>query len=95
MFGVHSVGGMAGILLASLCAAALIGGTTGLLGGNPQFLLTRLSGIAATFGWSRLDHFRAVQTGWRLWTHPCFVAAEARRPRYFAARLGSAIDYPT
>jgi ammonium transporter, Amt family len=46
-FGVRGVGGMTGIMLASLCAAASIGGTRGLLGGSPQWLLIRLSGIAA------------------------------------------------
>jgi hypothetical protein len=43
VFGVYGGGGMTGMLLATLCATALIGGAPGVLKANPQFLLLRLS----------------------------------------------------
>jgi Amt family ammonium transporter len=52
VFGVHGVGGMTGILLAGVFATASIGGTSGLIEGNPQQLLIQLYGIAVTFAWS-------------------------------------------
>jgi ammonium transporter, Amt family len=52
VFGVHGVGGMTGILLAGVFATASIGGTSGLLEGNPRQLLIQLYGIAVTFAWS-------------------------------------------
>jgi ammonium transporter, Amt family len=52
VFGVHGVGGMTGILLTGVFATASIGGTSGLLEGHPQQVLTQLYGIAVTLAWS-------------------------------------------
>ena len=52
VFGVHGVGGLTGILLAGVFATASIGGTSGLLEGNPRQLLIQLYGIAVTLAWS-------------------------------------------
>jgi Amt family ammonium transporter len=52
VFGVHGVGGMTGILLAGVFATASIGGTSGLMEGNPHLLLVQLYGIAVTLAWS-------------------------------------------
>jgi ammonium transporter, Amt family len=52
VFGVHGVGGMTGILLAGVFATASIGGTSGLIEGNPRQLLIQLYGVAVTFAWS-------------------------------------------
>ena len=52
VFGVHGIGGMTGILLAGVFATASIGGTSGLIEGNPQQLLIQLYGIAVTLVWS-------------------------------------------
>jgi len=52
VFGVHGVGGMTGILLAGVFAAGSIGGTSGLIEGNPQLLLIQLYGVAVTLAWS-------------------------------------------
>ena len=52
VFGVHGVGGITGVLLAGVFATASIGGTSGLIEGNPQLVLTQLYGIAVTLVWS-------------------------------------------
>ena len=52
VFGVHGVGGMTGVLLTGVFATASIGGTSGLIEGNPQQLLIQLYGVAVTFAWS-------------------------------------------
>jgi Amt family ammonium transporter len=52
VFGVHGVGGMTGILLAGVFATASIGGTSGLIEGNPRQLLIQLYGVAVTLVWS-------------------------------------------
>jgi Amt family ammonium transporter len=52
VFGVHGVGGMTGILLAGVFATASIGGSSGLLEGHPQQVLTQLYGIVVTLVWS-------------------------------------------
>ena len=44
VFGVHGIGGMTGTLLAGVFAANAIGGTAGLLEGNPQQVLIQLYG---------------------------------------------------
>jgi Amt family ammonium transporter len=49
-FGVHGVGGLIGILLAGVLATASIGGTSGLIEGNPQ--LIQFYGVAVTLVWS-------------------------------------------
>jgi Amt family ammonium transporter len=43
---------MTGILLAGVFATASIGGTPGLIEGNPQLLLIQLYGVAVTLAWS-------------------------------------------
>jgi ammonium transporter, Amt family len=52
VFGVHGIGGMTGILLAGVVATASIGGTSGLIEGNPEQLLIQLYGVAVTLAWS-------------------------------------------
>jgi ammonium transporter, Amt family len=52
VFGVHGVGGMTGTLLAGVFATASIGGSSGLLEGHPQLVLTQLCGVLVTFLWS-------------------------------------------
>ncbi len=52
VFGVHGIGGMTGTLLAGVFAVSAIGGTSGLLEGNPQQVLIQLYGVAATLVWS-------------------------------------------
>jgi len=52
VFGVHGVGGMIGTLLAGVFATAAIGGTSGLIEGNPQQLLLQIYGAAVTLAWS-------------------------------------------
>jgi Amt family ammonium transporter len=52
VFGVHGIGGLTGILLAGVFATASIGGTSGLIEGNPQQLLIQLYGVVVTLVWS-------------------------------------------
>ena len=52
VFGVHGVGGMIGTLLTGIFAVATIGGTAGLLEGNPHQLLMQCYGVAVTLLWS-------------------------------------------
>ena len=52
VFGVHGVGGMTGIVLTGVFATASIGGTSGLIEGNPHLVLIQLYGIAVTLAWS-------------------------------------------
>jgi ammonium transporter, Amt family len=52
VFGVHGIGGMTGILLTGIFATASIGGTSGLLEGNPYLLLAQFYGVAVTLGWT-------------------------------------------
>jgi Amt family ammonium transporter len=51
VFGVHGIGGIVGALLTGVFAAEAVGGTPGLLEGNPGQVLTQLWGIAATIVW--------------------------------------------
>ena len=48
VFGVHGIGGMTGTLLLGVFATASIGGTAGLIEGNPRQLLMQLYGVAVT-----------------------------------------------
>jgi len=48
VFGVHGVGGIVGAVLTGVFAVEAIGGTPGLIEGNPGQVLTQLWGIAAT-----------------------------------------------
>jgi Amt family ammonium transporter len=52
VFGVHGIGGLTGILLAGVFATASIGGTSGLIEGNPRQLLIQLYGVAVTLACS-------------------------------------------
>jgi Amt family ammonium transporter len=52
VFGVHGIGGMTGTLLTGVFATAAIGGTSGLIEGNPHQLLLQLYGVAVTLVWS-------------------------------------------
>jgi len=56
-FGVHGVGGITGALLTGVFAVKDIGGTSGLLEGNPGQLLIQAEGIAATIVWSGVVSF--------------------------------------
>jgi Amt family ammonium transporter len=50
-FGVHGIGGLTGTLPAGVFATASVGGTSGLIEGNPQHLLIQLDGVAVTLAW--------------------------------------------
>jgi len=52
VFGVHGIGGMTGTLLTGVFATAAIGGTSGLIEGNPHQLLLQFYGVAVTLVWS-------------------------------------------
>ncbi|MGJ5044750.1 MULTISPECIES: ammonium transporter [unclassified Bradyrhizobium] len=52
VFGVHGVGGLTGTVLAGVFATAAIGGTAGLIEGNPKQLTAQLYGVAVTLVWS-------------------------------------------
>lgn len=57
VFGIHGIGGALGTLLAGVFAVNAIGGTAGLIEGNPQQLLTQLYGVAVTFAWTGIATF--------------------------------------
>ena len=52
VFGVHGIGGMIGTLMTGVFAAAAIGGTPGLIEGNPRQLLIQFYGVVVTLLWS-------------------------------------------
>jgi Amt family ammonium transporter len=52
VFGVHGIGGITGTLLTGVFATAAIGGTSGLIEGNPRQLLIQLYGVVVTLVWS-------------------------------------------
>ncbi len=56
-FGVHGVGGIVGALLTGVFASEAIGGTPGLIEGNPGQVWTQLVGIGATIAWSGVATF--------------------------------------
>jgi ammonium transporter, Amt family len=56
-FGVHAVGGMVGAILTGVFAAEAVGGTPGLLEGNPGQVVTQIYGIAATIIWTAVASF--------------------------------------
>ena len=56
-FGVHGVGGITGALLTGVFAVKDIGGTSGLLEGNPGQLLLQAEGVGATILWSGVVSF--------------------------------------
>jgi len=57
VFGIHCVGGIVGAILTGVFAVEAIGGTPGLLEGNPGQVLIQLEGIAATLIWSAVASF--------------------------------------
>src|SRR5947207_4812460 len=57
VFGVHGIGGITGTLLCGVFAVAAIGGTAGLLEGNPKQVLTQFYGVATTLVWSGVVTF--------------------------------------
>ncbi len=52
VFGIHGIGGLLGTLLTGVFATAAVGGTAGLIEGNPQLLLTQAYGVAIVFVWT-------------------------------------------
>jgi ammonium transporter, Amt family len=52
VFGIHGIGGLLGTLLTGVFATAAVGGTTGLIEGNPHLLLTQAYGVAVVFAWT-------------------------------------------
>ena len=54
VFAVHGLGGIVGALLTGVFAAEAIGGTPGLLEGNPGQVLIQVYGIAVTIGYSAI-----------------------------------------
>lgn len=57
VFGIHAVGGIVGAILTGVFAVEAIGGTPGLLEGNPGQVLTQIWGIVATIVWSAVASF--------------------------------------
>lgn len=57
VFGIHGIGGIVGAVLTGVFASKAIGGTAGLLEGNPGQVLTQLWGIAATIVWCAVASF--------------------------------------
>jgi Amt family ammonium transporter len=57
VFGVHGIGGIVGALLTGVFAAEAIGGTPGLLEGNPGQVWTQFVGIISTIVWSAVASF--------------------------------------
>ena len=56
-FGVHGVGGIVGALLTGVFAAEAVGGTPGLLEGNPGQVLIQLEGIVGTIAWCAIGTY--------------------------------------
>ncbi|MDJ0950088.1 MAG: ammonium transporter [Alphaproteobacteria bacterium] len=52
VFGIHGVGGIVGAILTGVFAVEAIGGTPGLLEGNPGQILPQIYGVLATVIWS-------------------------------------------
>ena len=57
VFGVHGVGGIVGALLTGVFAVEAIGGTPGVLEGNPGQILIQLQGIAVTIAYCGVVSF--------------------------------------
>jgi Amt family ammonium transporter len=51
-FGIHGIGGIVGALLTGVFASEAVGGTAGLLEGNPGQMLPQIYGVVATLVWS-------------------------------------------
>jgi len=56
-FGVHAVGGIVGAILTGVFAKEAIGGTAGLLEGNPGQVITQIYGVVATIVWCGVVSF--------------------------------------
>jgi len=56
-FGVHAIGGIVGAVLTGVFAREAIGGTPGLLEGNPGQVVTQIYGIGATIVWTAVAAF--------------------------------------
>jgi Amt family ammonium transporter len=52
VFGIHGVGGIVGAILTGVFAVEAIGGTAGLLEGNPGQIMPQVYGVLATVVWS-------------------------------------------
>ncbi len=52
VFGIHGIGGLLGTLMTGIFATAAIGGSAGLIEGNPKLLLTQAYGVAVVFVWT-------------------------------------------
>jgi Amt family ammonium transporter len=52
VFGIHGVGGIVGAILTGVFAVEAIGGTAGLLEGNPGQIMPQIYGVLATVVWS-------------------------------------------
>jgi Amt family ammonium transporter len=61
VFGVHGIGGIVGALLTGVFAAEAVGGTPGLLEGNPGQLAIQVWGIAATVVWCGIASFAILK----------------------------------
>ena len=57
VFGIHGVGGIIGALLTGIFASKAIGGTAGLLEGNPGQVITQAWGVVATIMWCAIASF--------------------------------------
>lgn len=57
VFGIHGVGGIVGAVLTGVFAVEAIGGTGGLLEGNPGQVWTQIEGILATIAYSAVGTF--------------------------------------
>ena len=57
VFGIHGVSGLIGAILTGVFAAEAIGGTAGMLEGNPGQVLTQIWGVAATVVWCAIATF--------------------------------------
>ena len=57
VFGIHGIGGIVGAVLTGVFASEAIGGTPGLLEGNPGQVMTQLWGIGATIVWCAVASF--------------------------------------
>ena len=57
VFGVHGVGGIVGAILTGVFAEEAIGGTGGLIEGNPGQVWTQIQGILVTIVWCAVASF--------------------------------------
>jgi len=57
VFGIHAMGGIVGAILTGVFAVEAIGGTPGLLEGNPGQVMTQIWGILATIVWCAVATF--------------------------------------